>query len=671
MGRKLTDSNRLSFTHPEVAAEWHPCKNGNMTAEDVSFGSEKKVWWLCRECGYEWETAIRRRTKLGRGCHACAGYVVTDSNNLAVEFPEIADQWHPSKNGDLTPEVVHKGSNKKAWWLCRECRHEWEATVSSRTGRRSGCPACAGQVVTDRNNLAVACPGVAAEWHSTKNGDLTPEVVHGGSNKKAWWTCSLCEHDWEAVISSRTGQGTGCPACAGRVVTDLNRLSLTYPEVAGQWHPVLNGDLTSNDVQHGSHKKAWWLCPDPECGHEWFAVIKSRTRIGAGCPVCKRGGRKLTDTNRLSILYPGISSEWHTSKNGDLTAEDVYYGSAKRVWWSCAKCAHEWETVIGKRTREGIGCPACAGKVVTDRNSLEVAFPEVAAQWHPTLNGNLTPDRVHRGANKKAWWLCPRCGHSWEAAISSRTWAGSGCPACAGMAVTDHNNLEVAYPKIAAQWHPVLNGDLTPDQVYKGNEKKAWWLCELGHEWESLISSRTRQGYGCPGCILSHRSEPEVRLACELSTFFPEIDPTQNYKLSIPDGKPFLIDIAAPSLKLAIEYDGSYWHKDKAGKDREKVKRLKAAGWSVLRIREEPLELIQATDLLYPSPYPYDFKYLTDLALIHLRDVFGLEIPGIDEYLDRDDLANEALADSIIELLKSADKSDGLVPIQLQFPWSA
>ena len=291
--------------------------------------------------------------------------------------------------------------------------------------------------------------------------------------------------------------------------------------------------------------------------------------------------------------------------------------------------------------------------------------PEVAVQWHPTKNSDLTPDRVHGGSNRKAWWTCSKCEHDWESVISSRTRGGRGCPACVGRVVTDRNNLAVTYPKIAAQWHRNKNGDLTPDRVYKSTDKKAWWRCEQGHEWESLISSRTRGGQGCPGCILSHRSEPEVRLACELSTFFPEIDPTQNYKLSIRDGKPLLIDIAVPSLKLAIEYDGSYWHKDKAEKDLEKSDRLKAACWTVLRIREDPLELIQSADLLYPSPHPYDFKYLTNLVLTHLRDVFDLEPPGIDQYLEQDGLANEALADAIIESLKSPDKSDGPVHIQL------
>ena len=65
--------------------------------------------------------------------------------NLAVLYPEIAEQWHPTKNGDLTPNDVTPGSHKKIWWICNE-GHEWDAAVSGRVGSKNrkgqGCPKC-------------------------------------------------------------------------------------------------------------------------------------------------------------------------------------------------------------------------------------------------------------------------------------------------------------------------------------------------------------------------------------------------------------------------------------------------------------------------------------------------------------------------------------------------
>ena len=31
-------------------------------------------------------------------------------------YPHLVKEWHPTKNGDLTPKDVTYGSNKKVWW---------------------------------------------------------------------------------------------------------------------------------------------------------------------------------------------------------------------------------------------------------------------------------------------------------------------------------------------------------------------------------------------------------------------------------------------------------------------------------------------------------------------------------------------------------------------------
>lgn len=62
--------------------------------------------------------------------------------------------------------------------------------------------------------------------------------------------------------------------------------------------------------------------------------------------------------------------------------------------------------------------------------SLAALYPEVAAQWHSERNGLLTPADVTPGSGHKAWWLCPRCEHTWAAAIYNRARGGHGCPEC-------------------------------------------------------------------------------------------------------------------------------------------------------------------------------------------------------------------------------------------------
>jgi glutaredoxin len=334
------------------------------------------------------------------------------------------------------------------------------------------------------------------QWHPTKNGKLRPEDVATYSNKKVWWVCEK-GHEWETNVHNRTFNGSGCPYCAGqRVIPGENDLHTLYPEVAKQWHPDLNGNLTPQHVMARSRKSAWWRC---EKGHKWQEPVYKRTMFRSGCPYC--GGRKrIEGFNDLATENPALAAQWHPTKNGDLTPQHVVAGSAKKVWWVCEK-GHEWCAVIYSRA-QGSGCPYCNNRAVLEGfNDLTTTHPEVAKQWHPDLNGDLTPQHVMAGSLKKAWWVCEK-GHAWEAVIASRAGMSSGCPYCSGLkALPGFNDLATVEPEIAAQWHPELNGDLTPEHVTRGSDKKAWWICSEGHVWKATIGMRAgKRKTGCPVC---------------------------------------------------------------------------------------------------------------------------------------------------------------------------
>ena len=213
----MTGENDLLTRHPDLAAQWHPERNGTLLPSQVLSGSHKKVWWRC-EKGHSWQAAIVSRTSDGTGCPVCAGkLIIPGENDLASRFPDVAAQWHPSKNGTLTAQAVSPFSNRRVWWICKR-GHSWQAAVSARTLWESGCPYCTGKkVLPGFNDLATRQPEIAAQWYQPLNGELTPEMVTLGCNKKVWWQCEK-GHVWQAVIYSRCGaQKAGCPVCAGTV----------------------------------------------------------------------------------------------------------------------------------------------------------------------------------------------------------------------------------------------------------------------------------------------------------------------------------------------------------------------------------------------------------------------------------------------------------------------
>ena len=274
---------------------------------------------------------------------------------ISVTHPYLLEEWDFSKNDSLLPEEVTPGSNKNIWWVCKVCGYSWKATISNRTKktRPSGCPACAGRVVTERNSLAIRFPYLCKEWDFDKNKKRGPNTISYGSTIRVWWVCQICGFSWRASPNTRTG-GQGCPACAGRAVTDSNRLNIKYSAVSEDWNFEIN-ENGPEEYAFTSHKSVWWKCRN--CAGVWRASIYNRTRNNSGCPYCS--GHKVSDKNRLSIKYPEVCKEWCLELNGKNPSE-FSYNSHKMIWWKCLKCYHTWKTKVYSRTVCGNGCPKCS-----------------------------------------------------------------------------------------------------------------------------------------------------------------------------------------------------------------------------------------------------------------------------------------------------------------------
>ena len=214
--KKVCLENCLATKFPEIAKEWDYENNKELIPFDFTYGSDKKVSWLCPDCKESYEAQINSRTNMKTGCPFCSGQKVCLWNCLATLKPDIAKQWHPTKNGTLTPFDFTCGSSKKVYWLCFHCNKDYNATINNKVSGNKGCPYCRGLKVCLENCLATLNPEVAKEWNQSKNGTLTPFDITIGSKKKVNWICSInSEHKWKTQICNRTNKkhGTGCPYC--------------------------------------------------------------------------------------------------------------------------------------------------------------------------------------------------------------------------------------------------------------------------------------------------------------------------------------------------------------------------------------------------------------------------------------------------------------------------
>lgn len=201
------------------------------------------------------------------------------------------------------------------------------------------------------------------EWDEVRNLPLRFCDVSPGSHKRVWWRCER-GHEWQAVVYVRAQDGTGCPYCAGkRVKAGENDLATLYPELAAEWSHERNGGLVPESFAAASNRRVWWRCA---LGHEWRAMIGTRTQLGCGCPYC--AGRKvLAGFNDLASQQPKLAKQWHEELNGELKPCDITAGSSRRVWWKC-EYGHVWRAAVYSRTgAKKCGCPVCAGNIKRTR----------------------------------------------------------------------------------------------------------------------------------------------------------------------------------------------------------------------------------------------------------------------------------------------------------------
>ena len=534
---------------------------------------------------------------------------------------QLMAEWDWKRNLELDPMQISLGSHKKAWWKCR-AGHKWYADIHNRS-KGCGCPYCSGRsVVKGKNDLQTINPTLANEWNYKKNFGFMPTDVSPNSSRKVWWKCSK-GHEWQATVANRSN-GTGCPICSGKtVLIGYNDLETINPDLAFEWDYNKNGNLRPSLFTANSSKKVWWKCSK---GHEWQAAIFARN-TGSGCPICA-GQKVLKGYNDLQTINPLLIFEWNYEKNNGLNPDTFTVNSSKKVWWKCSE-GHEWYASIYSRNN-GTGCPYCAGqKVLRGFNDLQTVKPQLCSEWNFEKNGSLKPYDFMAHSGKKVWWRCSK-EHEWEATINKRS-KGNGCPYCSGRSVIGgQNDLLTVNPTLAKEWNQERNITLKPEEFSANSNKKVWWKCIKGHEWQATIVNRNR-GRGCPVCNSERKTSfPEYALMYYLNLYgMPALHSYKEYG--------FELDVYIPSKKIAIEYDGYFWHKSKAEQDLKKNYKCRQEDITLYRIREglPPLN-DSSVDYLVQKPQ----NNLTEVLKEVLETIIGIDV---DINIDRDLIAIETL----------------------------
>ncbi|PGZ96926.1 hypothetical protein COE51_16265 [Bacillus pseudomycoides] len=302
-------------------------------------------------------------------------------NSLSVKSRGLSEkllsEWHPTKNEEIDPNEITEESYEYIWWKCSNEGHEFGMTVRDRYKKEEKCPRCMrmnkykNQPNPEedeklKRTLIEVDSELAKQWHPTKNGELTPEMVLFGDEKTSrWWQCKR-GHEWRASIKYRHENKDVCEYCSDKIVYEGNCLATVYPEIAKEWFVFGNMKFdevkTPYDVLYNSSEEVKWICRE---GHIWEEKISKRIKDNPECPKC------VQHRNSLALNNPALAKEWHPEKNkynyDGETPEEIRINYGKQVWWLCGTCGNEYKASVSGRDRGEERCKVCHPSAVKGR----------------------------------------------------------------------------------------------------------------------------------------------------------------------------------------------------------------------------------------------------------------------------------------------------------------
>lgn len=545
--RYLIKDNSIAKFAPHLLDEWDYEKN-DCDPKTVTKGMNKKFWWKCKKYGHSWETTPYKRV-MGSRCVYCINQKVLQGfNDLEFRYPEAAKLWHPFMNEGLLPSQVMPGSEKKYWWL-GECGHHWESCPMNVTKGKK-CPYCAGRkVLKGFNDFESNFPEIAKMWDYEKNEGLKPSEVTCGSRKIVQWKCSN-NHEWTKQIAEQR-KNNYCPF-ENDTIMRRRDITVTHPELVKEWDYVKNKDSSPRNHTSHSKKSVWWICKKK---HSRKNMVK--TRVKSGCSICNNG---------LAEKYPYLEEEWDYERNyaKGLIFNEVTAKSSLMAFWKC-KENHVWKAVIHSRTRtKGSNCPYCSGSLILSGfNDFATIKPKLMKQWNFKKNNELKidPTKIGTSSLQTVWWKCGKEGHEWQTILCARTgYLSSGCPFCMNrQIITGENDLATIRPELLDEWDyekNKINGIFAdPTKIAPYATIKVWWKCkEKGHSYYLSLNAKKNK---CHKCWHGLASKEEKKIAEFIESIVGVDNVIRNDRKLI---NPKELDIYIPSLNIAFEYNGIYWH---------------------------------------------------------------------------------------------------------------
>lgn len=310
------------------------------------------------------------------------------------------------KKNKKIPRIIGKSSKIKYWFICDNCSHSFDTTVSNVTNRKrpGWCPYCTKnsmmrKICGDSNCISCFNKSLASFKDTTPNGKLKINCLDNEKNKnikpinisicnnnRYWFNCDVCDHSFEKRIAELTSNLSWCPYCAkynNILCNDLNckhcldKSLASYEEKTPNgkfkidcWDKEKNKNINPRNINISSGLKFWFKCDI--CNHSFNKQISS-INLGSWCPYCVR--YKLCNNkcdfcyNNSFASYEGKTSNgkfkincWNNEKNNNIIPRNITLYTNKKYWFVCDECNNNFKSTISHITLHTRWCPYCVNK---------------------------------------------------------------------------------------------------------------------------------------------------------------------------------------------------------------------------------------------------------------------------------------------------------------------
>ena len=478
----------IQMNRPELLSLYDQQANA-IPPSEVPFSSVKRYKFRCPVCGIHWEHAPNKLNRLKNQsynvikhrsettcCPYCTGKRPSPYYNLSTAIPEAKEWWDPERNS-TTIDTILPSSHRAFYLKCPKCNYQLPKPVRIKDRHRVFlCPICGdgrNTVVTDANCLKTTYPQIAVELDDARNDGITGSMILPSFPEKLWFICPNRYH-YRARVSNRTYLDRGCPICKQQKRT-------SFPEQAFRFYlQKCTSDIQSCQDDVYTKRNIDILLPSQKTAIEFNSLYYHTT--------VNKSHRASADLGKIYTLaqYYRVFVIVEEGAELPLYLHPLVHTISVPIFALNRKICLRYNDVIlellqslfpNRDTYPNINIMRDQLSILQQyihssvKNSFETQYPLLAQDWHPTLNGHLTPNMFAPTVSYKFYWVCRSCGKPYQASMGNRIKINPDtCPFCCRKSRYKSPLLCETYPFLKGFWSEALN--TTPfSQIAVASEK--------------------------------------------------------------------------------------------------------------------------------------------------------------------------------------------------------